>query len=171
MAAVSRLVERRVVACPYYLAQRYLAQAAGGVPGKPEKESALTLGVSGPRFDISKNVRVSFSPADPEHYDRPWRIHWTPQSGPYPEFEGELTIAPTRPMRLPRSNCRVRISRREVYSVLHSIGSPGRESPLLLRKISCAASATGSRRVTRAMSKLRKTRKLDLPLRQECSLR
>ena len=26
------------------------------------------------------------------HFDQPWRIHWKPQAGPYPEFNGELTV-------------------------------------------------------------------------------
>jgi hypothetical protein len=26
------------------------------------------------------------------HFDEPWHIHWKPQAGPYPEFDGELTV-------------------------------------------------------------------------------
>jgi hypothetical protein len=36
---------------------------------------------------------VTFGAAvDPMHFDQPWRIHWTPESGLYPQFEGELTV-------------------------------------------------------------------------------
>lgn len=36
---------------------------------------------------------VTFGAAtDPMHFDQPWRIHWKPDGGPYPEFDGELTV-------------------------------------------------------------------------------
>jgi uncharacterized membrane protein len=44
-------------------------------------------------MELSKGVIVRFGSAvDPMHFDQPWRIRWKPQSGPYPEFEGELTV-------------------------------------------------------------------------------
>jgi hypothetical protein len=44
-------------------------------------------------MELTKGVIVNFGPAtDPMHFDEPWRIHWKPQGGPYPEFEGELTV-------------------------------------------------------------------------------
>jgi hypothetical protein len=44
-------------------------------------------------MELSKGVTVTFGSAvDPMHFDQPWRIHWKPQGGPYPEFEGELTV-------------------------------------------------------------------------------
>jgi hypothetical protein len=89
---MSQLSECRVVRCPYNLAQQYLAESVGGRAASGE-ESLLTLTVSGPGVDLSKDVIVTFSPAvDPMHFDQPWRIHWKPQAGPYPEFDGELTV-------------------------------------------------------------------------------
>jgi hypothetical protein len=44
-------------------------------------------------MELSKAVTVTFGAAvDPMHFDQPWRIHWTPESGLYPQFEGELTV-------------------------------------------------------------------------------
>lgn len=44
-------------------------------------------------MELTKGVMVSFDSAvDPMHFDQPWHIHWKPQGGPYPEFEGELTV-------------------------------------------------------------------------------
>jgi hypothetical protein len=89
---MSQLLERRVVHCPYQRARHYLAESAG-VRAESGTESRLTLTVHGPGIDVSQDVIVVFSPAvDPMHFDQPWRIHWKPQTGPYPEFEGELTV-------------------------------------------------------------------------------
>jgi hypothetical protein len=89
---MSQLLERHAVRCPYHLAQRYLAdslegRAESGTPGR------LELTVSGPGIELTKSVVATFAPAeDPMRFDQPWRIHWKPQAGPYPEFEGELTV-------------------------------------------------------------------------------
>jgi len=89
---MSQLSERRVVHCPYHLAQKYLAQTVEGRADSGE-ESLLTLTVGGPGVDMAKDVIVTFGSAvDPMHFDQPWRIHWRPQAGPYPEFDGELTV-------------------------------------------------------------------------------
>lgn len=89
---MSQLFERRVVHCPYHLAQQYLGKTVG-LRAESGEGSLLTLTVSGPGFDLSKDVRVTFAPAvDPMHFDQPWRIHWKPHAGPYPEFDGELTV-------------------------------------------------------------------------------
>src|SRR6516164_3266529 len=92
MSSMSQLSERRVVRCPYHLAQQYLHEIVG-VRAESGEESRLTLTVSGAGLEISKDVGVTFAPAvDPMHFDQPWRIHWNPQSGRYPEFDGELTV-------------------------------------------------------------------------------
>ncbi|MBV8197009.1 MAG: hypothetical protein JO263_02650 [Candidatus Eremiobacteraeota bacterium] len=89
---MSQLSESRGVRCPYHLAQRYLAEIVGARAQSGE-ESVLTLRVSGPGIDLAKDVMVTFGEAvDPMHFDQPWRIHWKPQAGPYPEFDGELTV-------------------------------------------------------------------------------
>lgn len=89
---MSQLLERHVVRCPYHLAQRYLAdtvepRAGSGAPGR------LDLSVSAPGIVLTKTVVATFAAdADPMHFDQPWRVHWKPQAGPYPEFDGELTV-------------------------------------------------------------------------------
>src|SRR5689334_2296138 len=89
---MSELLERRVVRCPYHLARQYLeerlvSRAASGEPGP----LSLTLAVPG--GELVKEVIVSYGPAaDPMHFDQPWQVHWKPQAGPYPEFDGELTV-------------------------------------------------------------------------------
>ena len=89
---MSELLERRIVRCPYHLAQRYLAQgiserAASGDPGP------LTLTLPLPGAELVKDVVVTYGAGvDPMHFDQPWQIHWKPRSGAYPEFDGELTV-------------------------------------------------------------------------------
>lgn len=89
---MSELLERRVVACPYHLARQYLEEdlAARAVSNEPGPLS-LTLGVPG--GELVKDVVVRYGPAsDPMHFDQPWSVSWKPQAGPYPEFDGELTV-------------------------------------------------------------------------------
>ena len=89
---MSELLERRNVRCPYHLAQRYLSQAVGtqAETGLPDR---LTLTLAVPGGELVKEVIVTFATAtDPMHFDQPWHIHWKPQAGPYPEFDGELTV-------------------------------------------------------------------------------
>jgi hypothetical protein len=89
---MSHLFERHIVRCPYHLAQRYLADNVAGRATSGES-SVLTLTVSGPGLELAKDVVVTFGHgSDPMHFDEPWRLHWKPQSGPYPEFAGELTV-------------------------------------------------------------------------------
>jgi len=89
---MSDLLERRVLRCPYHLAQQYLAEsisgrAASGEPGP----LALTLNVPG--GELVKEVVVTYGTGtDPMHFDQPWQVRWKPQAGPYPEFDGELTV-------------------------------------------------------------------------------
>jgi hypothetical protein len=89
---MSELLEAYIVRCPYHLAQRYLADSVSARAESGE-QGLLTLTAPGPGMELKKGVMVSFGSAlDPMHFDQPWRIHWTPQSGLYPEFEGELTV-------------------------------------------------------------------------------
>lgn len=89
---MSQLLERLVVQCPYHLAQRYLADDVGALAASKE-ESHVTLSVSVPGLELVKNVLVRFEAGvDPMHFDQPWRVHWMPQAGPYPEFDGQLTV-------------------------------------------------------------------------------
>lgn len=92
MTAMSHLSERRTIRCPYNLAQGYLRETVSARAESGER-GLLTLTLSGPGIDLSKEVLVTFGAAvDPMHFDQPWRIHWKPQAGPYPEFNGELTV-------------------------------------------------------------------------------
>jgi hypothetical protein len=87
---MSELLERRLVLCPYNLAQRYLARRIGSRLSQPGPLS-LTLDVPGGR--LVKHVVVTYEAAiDPMHFDEPWRVHWEPKAGPYPVFDGELTV-------------------------------------------------------------------------------
>ncbi len=89
---MTHLMKRHVVLCPYHRAQRYLADrvAASAASGAPR---SLKLTLSGPGFELTKDVTVTFGPAaDPMHMEQPWHIHWKPVAGPYPEFDGELTV-------------------------------------------------------------------------------
>jgi len=89
---MAELLERRIVACPYHLAQRYLADSVGpaAASGQP---GALALTLAVPGGELVKEVMVTYAVAvDPMAFDRPWHIHWAPKAGPYPQFEGELTV-------------------------------------------------------------------------------
>jgi hypothetical protein len=89
---MSHLSEHRVVQCPYHLAKRYLGDEVRDL-ATSRKQSHLTLILSMPGLELVKGVLVTFGPsADPMHFDEPWHIHWKPQAGPYPEFDGELTV-------------------------------------------------------------------------------
>jgi hypothetical protein len=89
---MSLLLERHIVRCPYNRAQHYLAESIAARAASGEK-SLLTLTVLGPGLELIKDVVVTFGAAvDPMHFDEPWKIHWEPQHGPYPEFDGELTV-------------------------------------------------------------------------------
>jgi hypothetical protein len=87
---MSQILERRFVACPYNLAQGYLAQKIGSKISSP---GPLALTLSVPGAELVKEVVVSYGAAvDPMHFDEPWAIHWQPKAGLYPEFDGELTV-------------------------------------------------------------------------------
>ena len=89
---MATLSERYIVRCPYHLAQRYLAETVA-LAAESGTESILTLTASELGIALSKDVLVTFGLAvDPMHFDQPWRIHWEPQAGPYPDFDGELTV-------------------------------------------------------------------------------
>jgi hypothetical protein len=89
---MSDVTELRILRCPYHLAQAYLEQSIAGHAESGES-APLTLSLAIPGVELVKNVTVTFSRAtDPMHFDQPWHIHWTPRAGPYPDFDGELTV-------------------------------------------------------------------------------
>ncbi len=90
---MSDLSERFFVKCPYNLAQGYLSddmksRAATGTP------VTITLRAPIGSTDLTKDEDVTVGAGvDPMHFDEPWKIHWTPKAGgPYPDFDGELTV-------------------------------------------------------------------------------
>ncbi len=89
---MSQLLERHVVRCPYHLAQRFLADSVGP-SAQSETPTSLELTASGPGIELTKRVVATFGPStDPMHFDQPWKLNWKPEAGPYPEFDGELTV-------------------------------------------------------------------------------
>jgi hypothetical protein len=84
---MTKIVQRRIVACPYNLAKGYLdREFQGDVPGL-----SWRLRVSA---DVVKDVDVQVRRAeDPMHFDEPWTVTWVPHGGgPYPSFKGTLTV-------------------------------------------------------------------------------
>jgi len=92
-ANISRLEERLVVRCPYHLAQGYL-DASLRDRANSRKTDTITLRVPLGVGELTENAIVTVATGnDPMHFDRPWRLHWTPESkGLYPDFDGELTV-------------------------------------------------------------------------------
>lgn len=87
---MSELLERRFVLCPYHLAKGYLGRLIAPRVSHP---STLMLALDVPGGQLVKHVVVTYEAAiDPMHFDEPWRVHWEPQRGPYPVFDGELTV-------------------------------------------------------------------------------
>ena len=150
---MSELLERRIVACPYHLAQRYLADSVGpaAASGQP---GALALTLAVPGGELVKEVVVTYAVAvDPMAFDRPWRIHWAPKAGPYPQFEGELTVRADESTHPRSSSCAARTSRPAERSAPPSTWrSEGRSPPR--RPLHCSnASAAKWKRATRATNK------------------
>jgi hypothetical protein len=89
----SQLNERRVVECPYHLAQQYLDYFLREV-ARTKKPDVVTLRVPVASSELTKKVEVTVAHGyDPMHFDHPWSLHWTPEGGgPYPDFDGELTV-------------------------------------------------------------------------------
>lgn len=92
---MSKLYQRRYLKCPYNRARELLAEdLENAAETGQERVLRLTLAVPAmARTEIGKNVIVAVRPAeDPSHFDQPWQLHWEPESGPYPTFDGTLTI-------------------------------------------------------------------------------
>jgi hypothetical protein len=90
---MSDLYETYFVKCPYHLAEGYLGEdMRGRAASHAPYTIALRATIGG--ADLTKEVVVTVAAGvDPMHFDRPWKIHWTPKGGgPYPDFDGELTV-------------------------------------------------------------------------------
>ncbi|HET6895816.1 MAG TPA: hypothetical protein VFH72_10590 [Candidatus Baltobacteraceae bacterium] len=83
------------LACPYVRAREYLREslenpAQSGMP----QTLRLTGSLPGTNIELEKGVRVTYAHgSDPMHFDQPWTVRWTPESGGlYPAFSGMLTV-------------------------------------------------------------------------------
>jgi len=91
---MSKLLESLVIECPYDLARHYLAASVASQAACGEDQPLpLTVAMPMPGVELSKIVAVTYATArDPKRKDQPWHIHWRADGGPYPEFDGELTV-------------------------------------------------------------------------------
>jgi hypothetical protein len=89
----SGVAETYLVHCPYARAREQL-RAAIETAGPDAAIKRLTLALPIGGATIERRVRVNYEHGtDPMHFDEPWRVRWTPEEGgPYPDFEGELTV-------------------------------------------------------------------------------
>jgi hypothetical protein len=89
---MSEIHERRFLNCPYNRAREILAQAvADAVDSGTGRTIRLTLPITG--GEISKDVVVTVQRGvDPSHFDQPWVLHWEPNGGAFPSFDGTLTV-------------------------------------------------------------------------------
>lgn len=89
------IYERQLTNCPYARARQYLHESIQGSMRR-ESASVLPLKANLPlvKGALEKNVLVSYRKGeDPLRFDEPWIVHWTPEGGgPYPDFDGELTV-------------------------------------------------------------------------------
>jgi hypothetical protein len=90
---ISTIDETYVIRCPYARAKELL-RAQLQEPASNGKISKLTLTLPIGSTSISRDVLVTYQRGlDPMHFDEPWNVRWAPENGgPYPDFEGELTI-------------------------------------------------------------------------------
>ncbi len=92
---MSTLFYRRYVNVPYGRARGYLEDALGAyaISGEPQMvRLAIPLPENG-EARLQKDVVVTYGPGtDPMHFDEPWKLHWHPQGGLFPDFDGELTV-------------------------------------------------------------------------------
>lgn len=81
--------------CPYVRARAYLNESVQGSM-RHAQASVLPLKANLPLLKgaVEKNVLVTYGKGqDPLRFDEPWLVHWTPEGGgPYPDFDGELTV-------------------------------------------------------------------------------
>jgi hypothetical protein len=89
------IYERQLTNCPYVRARGYLHEE---IEGSIHNAGATTLPLKATlpllKGALEKDVLVSYRKGeDPLRFDEPWLVHWTPEGGgPYPDFDGELTV-------------------------------------------------------------------------------
>jgi hypothetical protein len=92
--STSTLLQRYLLRCPYQRAREYLEAKLHGAADTGETQVIrLRAPFAQKGMALEKDVLISFGRAiDPLHFDQPWTIHWTADGGPYPEFDGTLTV-------------------------------------------------------------------------------
>ena len=91
---MTNISQRHFIKCPYGLAKSFLEAELAAADGG-HLEWRLHVAPPSPHgVDLAKDVDVIVSRAvDPMHFDRPWKVTWTPHGGgPYPSFTGDLTV-------------------------------------------------------------------------------
>lgn len=95
---MTNILQRLPVACPYHLAEQYLAAIVGPLAenGKVDRiELQSPLDVLDHRLvRLVKEVDVTYGRGeDPMRFDQVWTVNWQPHGGgPYPSFSGTLTV-------------------------------------------------------------------------------
>ncbi|MBV8244670.1 MAG: hypothetical protein JOZ38_01985 [Candidatus Eremiobacteraeota bacterium] len=92
---MASLYQRLFLRCPYGVAQTYLQEALASAAATQERDTIrLRVPLHVDHVALEKDVVVTYSVGhDPMHFDRPWRIHWTPLGGgPFPDFDGLLAV-------------------------------------------------------------------------------
>jgi hypothetical protein len=95
---MTNVLQRLPVACPYHLAEQYLAGIVGpfaenGAVDRIELESPLDV-LDHRLVRLVKEVDVTYGRGeDPMHFDQVWIVNWQPHGGgPFPSFSGTLTV-------------------------------------------------------------------------------
>jgi len=95
---MTNVLQRLPVACPYHLAQQFLAgMIAPYVEGGQIDRIVLAapIDILDKRVvRMVKEVDVTYKRGeDPMHFDQVWELTWQPHGGgPYPAFTGALTV-------------------------------------------------------------------------------
>ncbi len=93
---MTELYQRVLVKTPYRLARKFLSDWLSARAGTREP-TTITLTLPAGRSaegGIHREVLATYHRgSDPNHFDEPWRVHWTPKGGgPFPDFDGEITV-------------------------------------------------------------------------------
>jgi hypothetical protein len=85
------VLQRHSIPCPYMRARHLLAEILAAW----EREGA-ELDLEWPVSDhraFAERVRIAVAKGtDPYHMDEVWAIAWEPEGGPFPSFEGTLSV-------------------------------------------------------------------------------
>jgi hypothetical protein len=95
---MTNILQRLPVACPYHLAEQFLAGFVGplaenGIVDRIELQAPLDV-LDQRVVRLVKAVDVTYGRGeDPMHFDQVWTVNWQPHGGgPFPSFSGTLTV-------------------------------------------------------------------------------